>query len=182
MFIPSVYNGLHLLTPNSHSVLLSPPTPPRPHPRQGGGLCPQAVQALRKWVSGTACRRAPEPRPLGPGIPKPGIQSALGTQRSVGEGGRVGTLERQRLSSELYPEGLAHRLPAYRAQDGPPGPRTRTPSTQVGPVGRPVSSCSRQSCEPPRPPRLRPHTHLLGAPSPGTTEPQDPTSVSLWVP
>lgn len=64
----------------------------------------------------------------------------------------MGSLERQRLSSELYPEGLAHRLPAYKAWDGPPGPRTRMPSTQFGPGGRPVSSSSRQSCEPPRPP------------------------------
>ena len=43
-----------------------------------------------KWVSGTTCRRAHEPRP-GPVTPKPGTRSALGMQRSVGEWGRAGT-------------------------------------------------------------------------------------------
>ncbi|XP_043326323.1 collagen alpha-1(I) chain-like [Cervus canadensis] len=35
-----------------------------------------------KWLSGTASSLTHEPRPLGPVTPKPGTQSALGTQRS----------------------------------------------------------------------------------------------------
>lgn len=65
-----------------------------------------------KWLSGTASSLTHEPRPLGPVTPKPGTQSALGTQRSVGEWGRAGLGRGSGSGLQPYPGGLTHRLPA----------------------------------------------------------------------
>lgn len=109
------------------------------HPAEPGDLsgrrervsAPGRPASRRKWLSGTASSLAREPRPLGPATPKPGTQSALGTQRSVAEWGRAGTRERQRLRPAALPWG-SNPLPACLEAPGWPAGAPDTDALHTG--------------------------------------------------
>ena len=95
-----------------------------------------------KWLSGTASSLAREPRPLGPATPKPGTQSALGTQRSAAEWGRAGTRERQRLRPAAVPWGSDPSPACLEAPGWPAG----APGTDALLTGWPRDGPFRAAC------------------------------------